>query len=435
MGKNIDVSVILPSLNVVTYIRGCVESVLNQTLQNIEVICVDAGSTDGTLEILREYEKADKRIKVILSDKKSYGYQVNLGMKRAKGEYVAIVDTDDMISLDMYETLYGIAIEKDVDFVKADYREITQGDNGVLIKKVVPIVTDKGLYNRIINIAEEQQCFQPQITATWSGIYKRKFLEDNYILHNETKGASYQDTGFWFQTYVFATRAYFVNQPFYMYRIDNPNSSVSSKDKVFCICDEFDFVWKILEKKGLLEQYGNTFSHIFYLKYKRNLERIDKRYHLIFLRRFYDDFKKLEEGKILYTVLWSENERKDIQGILKNPQMYYTGILEEQKIFYERLMNFQQIIIYGAGRVGKIIYNNILNKENVISFAETNKQESNEYKGIPIRGLSELADYSETAQIVIAVKIPKYQEEMIKNAERCGFKKIVLLPGNAFDYE
>ena len=68
------VSIIMPSLNVVDYIQECMESVVNQTLKDIEIICVDAGSTDGTLEILREYEEKDSRVKIILSDRKSYGY-------------------------------------------------------------------------------------------------------------------------------------------------------------------------------------------------------------------------------------------------------------------------------------------------------------------------------------------------------------------------
>ena len=67
------VSVIMPSLNVAPYVRECIESVLGQTLREIEIICVDAGSTDGTLEILREYAEKDSRITLIVSDKKSYG--------------------------------------------------------------------------------------------------------------------------------------------------------------------------------------------------------------------------------------------------------------------------------------------------------------------------------------------------------------------------
>ena len=74
------VSVILPSLNVARYIRECIDSVRNQTMQQIEILCVDAGSTDGTLEILEKYVAVDARIRIINSDQKSYGHQVNLGI-------------------------------------------------------------------------------------------------------------------------------------------------------------------------------------------------------------------------------------------------------------------------------------------------------------------------------------------------------------------
>ena len=92
------VSIIMPSLNVASYIEECMESVIHQSLQDIEILCVDAGSTDGTLEILNEYAKKDGRIRVIKSDRKSYGCQMNLGMKKASGKYIGIVETDDYLT-------------------------------------------------------------------------------------------------------------------------------------------------------------------------------------------------------------------------------------------------------------------------------------------------------------------------------------------------
>ena len=97
------VSIVMPSLNVRPYIEECLDSVQNQTLKDIEILCVDAGSTDGTLEFLRERAAADSRIQVIESDRKSYGYQINLGIKAAKGEYFAILESDDYIIPEMYE--------------------------------------------------------------------------------------------------------------------------------------------------------------------------------------------------------------------------------------------------------------------------------------------------------------------------------------------
>ena len=112
------VSVIMPSLNVAPYIEKCIYSVINQSLQDIEIICVDAGSTDGTLEILENYSNKDKRIKLVHSPVKSYGYQVNLGICMARGDYIGIVETDDFVDSNMYDVLYGLAIENQLDYAK-----------------------------------------------------------------------------------------------------------------------------------------------------------------------------------------------------------------------------------------------------------------------------------------------------------------------------
>ena len=117
----IKVSVILPSLNVANYIRECIESTLKQTLREIEIICVDAGSEDGTRQILQEYVQKDNRVLVIDSNIKSYGAQVNMGIQAAKGEYVAILETDDYVLNDMYEKLYDAARKYKLEYVMADY--------------------------------------------------------------------------------------------------------------------------------------------------------------------------------------------------------------------------------------------------------------------------------------------------------------------------
>ena len=112
------ITIIMPSLNVRNYIRPCIESVLNQTLEDIDILSIDAGSTDGTLEILEEYAAADDRLQVIHADKKSYGYQVNLGIESANSEYIGIVETDDIIASNMYERLYQTAAVQNLEYVK-----------------------------------------------------------------------------------------------------------------------------------------------------------------------------------------------------------------------------------------------------------------------------------------------------------------------------
>lgn len=239
------VSVILPSLNVGKYIGQCLESVVNQTLKDIEIICVDAGSTDGTLETINEYVERDSRVKLIISDKKSYGYQMNLGISAATGTYIGIVETDDFVSENMYEDLYKAAVENQAEIVKADfYGFYTSGD---VYKRVYrhldPTVT---YYNRVICPAEHLQVFR-LIMNTWSGIYLRSFITENNIKHNESPGASFQDVGFWFQTFCCAKRVFFVNKPYYMYRKDNADSSVKNPGKVYCMTEEYDYIYRWLK--------------------------------------------------------------------------------------------------------------------------------------------------------------------------------------------
>ena len=125
------ITVIMPSLNVRRFIRPCMESVLKQSLEDIEILAVDAGSTDGTLEILEEYAAGDGRLRIIYSDRRSYGHQVNLGIESARSEYIGIVETDDIIAEDMYEILYKKVVEDDLEYVKCGFSCFVETDSGL----------------------------------------------------------------------------------------------------------------------------------------------------------------------------------------------------------------------------------------------------------------------------------------------------------------
>ena len=103
------VSIVVPVCNVEKFLGECLDSVINQTLKEIEIICVDDGSTDHSLEILREYEKKDSRIIVITKPNSGYGNTMNVGTDAASGEYVGIVESDDYVKENMFEILYKTA--------------------------------------------------------------------------------------------------------------------------------------------------------------------------------------------------------------------------------------------------------------------------------------------------------------------------------------
>lgn len=322
MDQQPKVSVIMPSLNVAPYIRECIESVVNQTLKDIEIICVDAGSTDGTLEVLEEYAAKDERVKLLHSDKKSYGYQMNMGMDAATGEYMGIVETDDYILPEMYEELYALAKEHDIDIIKADFKIFKEvnGNREYTYRELTP---NKNLYKRVICPHDEKQVFYAN-NVTWAGIYSLSFLKRNNIRHHNTPGASYQDNGFWFQCFTQANRVFFIDCPYYMLRRDNPNSSISSKGKVFCMCEEYDFIRDFLRQKPSLEDdYKFLCARFRYDNYGFTLDRIAPEYKKDFLYRFSQDFRILDSRGELDESLWSAQRWSRLKSIINDSEEYY----------------------------------------------------------------------------------------------------------------
>ena len=320
------VSIVIPSLNSVEYIKECIDSVLNQTLKDIEIICVDAGSTDGTLEILRGYERQDARLKVIVSSKKSYGYQMNLGIREAKGEYLGIVESDDFIKQEMYEVLYCIITKFGCDVVRENilgFEEI--GGNKKFNELAISYIPD--LYCKLTNFQQDERIIKDTWNMNQSGIYRLSFIENNNIRFNETSGASYQDTGFWFQVSAFASNIYIHNEAHYCYRRDNPNSSCNSKEKVYCICEEYDFIRDIFKDNSELKQrILPIIAYLRFLAYRWNLERIGDEFKQDFIHKIKYDFEYINKNGELDEKLFPEWHYAAYKNIMGDPDQYYYNI-------------------------------------------------------------------------------------------------------------
>lgn len=244
------VSVIMPSLNVAPYIKQCIESVQNQTLQDIEILCVDAGSTDGTLEILQECAISDSRIKILHSDMRSYGHQVNMGIRYAHAKYVAIVETDDYIESEMYQSLYEIAEKYELDVVKADYDFFYSETDGTKHFETVKMYGDCSQYYQIVNGKTNPELHYCDISV-WKGLFRKAFLMEKGIAFNESAGAAYQDIGFHHQAVWYSERMMYVPDSYYRYRRDNELSSSNSLKAVRFFYQEYK---RLIEKCGFLEK-------------------------------------------------------------------------------------------------------------------------------------------------------------------------------------
>ena len=115
------ISIIVPVYNVERYLDDCLKSLINQTYKNIEIIIINDGSTDKSLDIVKKYKEIDKRIVLIDRENKGVLYSKVEGYKKSRGKYITYVDSDDWIEQDAIETLYNYIIEYDADVVKADY--------------------------------------------------------------------------------------------------------------------------------------------------------------------------------------------------------------------------------------------------------------------------------------------------------------------------
>ena len=179
-GRRPKVSVLVPVYNVEKYVGMCLDSLLCQTLKDMEIICIDDGSTDNSSAILAEYAKRDSRIIIITKENTGYGASMNLGLSRAKGEYIGIVESDDYALPEMFEQLYIKAQENELEVVKTNYYEVFPG-----IGMQNFIGNLDGLpYGKTINPLEEMEIFY-RAPSIWSGLYKRSFLEKNEILLSE----------------------------------------------------------------------------------------------------------------------------------------------------------------------------------------------------------------------------------------------------------
>lgn len=329
----VKVSIVMPICNVEPYLRDCIDSCINQTLEEIEIICVNDGSTDNCAEILREYAAKDERVKVINKDNAGYGHTMNLGMDLARGEYIGIVESDDFVKLDMFETLYNKAKELDIDIIKADFYRFTTHE-GYMRLYYNFLSNDEQMYNRVIDGAEATSNMF-KFTNTWAGIYKRSFLESYSIRHQETPGASYQDNGFWFQTTCSASRIYYLNRPFYMNRRDNPNSSVYKKDKVYMGNKEYEFIHNyLLNNPELYDEYKYIYTLKRFDNYYFNYRRIAAEFKKDYIFSISEEFAKAFEDGEVDESLFSSSNYKKLREIVENPGEFYERTYDIEDISY-----------------------------------------------------------------------------------------------------
>ncbi len=328
------VSVVVPVYNVEKYLTECLDSIINQTLEDIEIICVNDGSTDSSLEILNNYAQKDKRIIVINKANSGYGNTMNIGINASRGEYIGIIESDDFADKNMFEDLYKIAKENDADIVKGDWYNYWSKNK--FSRKNNRISQAKAF--KLTNSMQDKSLLRIN-PSVWSAIYKRDFLNKYNIRFLETPGASYQDLAFSFKIFALAQRVILTDKAYLYYRQDNMNSSVKSKTKVYCVCDEYDEIDRFLDEYPQLKfEYKVQEEINRYNGYVSSVLRIDDSVKPEFVKVFSDHFRKEYNTGLLGDEFFKKVKKKDFMVLINSPDKYLKVLKN-----IERRRKFNQI--------------------------------------------------------------------------------------------
>jgi len=264
------VSVIIPVYNAVPYIHECMESVLSQTLRDIEIICIDDGSTDGSLDILKKYEVVDNRVRILCQKNSGAGSARNLGINNATGDFIAFIDADDLYpEADIIEELYSKAVQKNVNICGGSLSDLRNGEiktlfNGTLAKQTFQ---EEGF----VSFKEYQFDY-----GYFRFIYKRIFLLKNNLVFPDYR--RFQDPPFFVKAMLCSEMFYAIPKITYCYRYDHKEINWDYRNVNDCLNGMIDILKLSIEHQlpflhkivvDQLNKYSGTYFKYIFLE---NLE-------------------------------------------------------------------------------------------------------------------------------------------------------------------
>ena len=313
------VSVIVPIYNVEKYLEKCINSLLSQTLEDIQIILVNDGSKDNSGNIAKEYEK-NNNDRVIYVEKENGGLSDarNYGLKYATGDFIVFLDSDDYIEKNAYEEMYNKAIEENADYVECDF--IWEFPNKIRVDKQYPYKNKKEMLSFVRVVA-------------WNKLIKRQLIIDNNL--EFPKGLRYEDIEFTYKLIPFVNKFAYVDKPFIHYVQREGSIANVQNERTAEIFTVLDNVIEFYKKNNIYEEYRNELEYN-YARYllcsslKRMCKIKDKTIREKLLteswERLNSNFPNWKENVILKTVNIGKN--KYMRTVNKSTYKIYSKILE-----------------------------------------------------------------------------------------------------------
>lgn len=448
-----EISIIVPVYNVEDYLKECLDSLLAQTFLDYELICINDGSTDGSLSILRQYAATDARIRLISKENEGYGKTMNRGLSEARAPYIGIVESDDFVKPEMFETLYKAMQGEPVDLVKCNFYKYTVASGtDIGYSQEYP----KDIYGKMIEPIDHPDIYSAN-SSIWAALYDREFLNKNRIRFNETPGASYQDISFQFKVLSCAKKMKIIEDALLYYRTDNLLSSVHSPYKIYCICDEIHAIERYIE-----EQSGERQKKLWplltkrkYYDYRWNFGRLAPEFRFAFYEKMVKEFKEDQEAGRFKGIEWLyPGDKEGFEKMMEDPFSYFVGTIKEEQDdrvkvadlmndrlaeigFFSTLQKEDMVVIYGAGKVGRYVAGRLKQRgieEKKLLFAVTDKSDMEQIlDGIQIENIDEVLERQKDRLVLVAVKGDK-KLAMLNHLVYLDAKKVILIDDKIHSY-
>lgn len=339
MKESVKVSVIIPIYNAERHLAQCLDSVINQTLEEIEIILVNDGSTDHSLQLIRKYQKKDSRVRVIDQENQGAAVARNVGLKEAKGEYLAILDADDFFSPEMLETMYTACKEQDADIgvVRSkEYNEQTRECTDMKFSVKEEFLSGKNPFS----YHDVPDCiFNIFKGWAWDKLFRREMVERNHLEFQNLKSTN--DMLFVYMSLVNANRIYVIDKELAYHRVNVSTSVSSSRDKSWrCFYTALVQMKEDLQAAGVYDEVERSFINwvaefttwqmftfrdkkvflqAFQLMHEEGIAFFGVMEHeesYFFVKREYDFCKFLQEKDLIDCAdalcKWLENERDNL---------------------------------------------------------------------------------------------------------------------------
>lgn len=340
--NEVKISVIVPIYNVEKYLKKCLNSIINQSFREIEIICVNDGSTDNSIQILDEFARIDSRIKVINKENRGVGAARKTGLDHSTGEYVEFVDSDDWLEKDALKKTYQNAVSNGSDVVLFSVNRYNEYNDEYLLNVGVDILNyfnnetiDYNNFN--FNYKDIKPFLMNNSFSVWSKLYKHDFLKSHDFYFPEF--LNFEDVPFHVQVLLFAKKISFCPGTIYYYRTSNDQSLSNSArvtNKVFDIFEIINKVESILIETKNMDEFKLEFS-----KFKvSQLSHWLKSSNVIFKENFFklvkQNFEKmdLKEDELNNLDIQTQNIYNNVINSNSNREL---ELLEEKFELLEKL--------------------------------------------------------------------------------------------------